>query len=60
MMKTKQAKNQNHHLPERSSQFTQTTFPHNQGKQSPMWSTWEQEFQKEGRILPDQANSFCF
>ena len=32
MMKTKQAKNQNHPLPERSSQFTQTAFAHNQGK----------------------------
>ena len=32
MMKTKQAKNQNHPLPERSSQFTQTAFPHKQGK----------------------------
>ena len=32
MMKTKQARNQNHPLPERSSQFTQTAFPHKQGK----------------------------
>ena len=32
MMKTKQAKNQNHPLPEKSSQFTQTAFAHNQGK----------------------------
>jgi hypothetical protein len=25
-----------------------------------MWSTWEQEIQNEGRILPDRTNSFRF
>ena len=53
MMKTKQAKNQNHPLPKLPLRTTKA-------KTYPMWSTWEQEIQNEGRILPDQTNSFRF